>query len=218
MWTSTTGGYGSPYTWIDGYRDIDGTLVHRRTFALDTLSSSIDIPILGKDGLSELEWYKLNGIDIRSEEELPKMKISENRDVTAMGQRYAVACSHEPDLSQDKILKCISIMKSKLMMQCAPRKVADIECKMTPVIKHNIVSAWKRLDRYGKKPPFVPRFDEYGRRLPDEIKIDTMKGMTIKIVDPTDYGSHYLSFEGVVYDETLYQPTFDWKYDTEVPF
>lgn len=217
MWTSTTGGYSSPYTWIDSYRDIDGAIIPRR-FVPDTLSSTINIPSLSANDMSELDWYRLNGIDIQSEEEIPKMKIYENKEVASIGQRYAVACSHEPDLSQDKILKCISIMKSKLMMQCAPRKVADIECKMTPVIKHNIISAWKRLDRYGKKPPFVARFDEYGRRLPDEIKIDTMKGMTIKIVDPTEYGSHYISFEGVVYDETLYQPTFDWKYDTETPF
>ena len=57
---------------------------------------------------------------------------------------------------------------------------------------------------YGKKTPFVACFDEYGRRLPDEVKIDTIRGMDIKIVDPDTYGNNYLVFEAVV-------PEKEWK-------
>ena len=224
MWTSTTGGdYHGGYStgpWIDAYRTSDGAIVHR-TYSPDAFSSTVDISSMWpKAEFSELDWYRINGIDIKSKEELPKMKVYEDRDAKSLGRRYAVACSHEPDLSQEHILKCISVMKAKLMMQCAPVKVMNIECKMTPAVKHNIITAWKRLDRYGKKPPFVARYDEYGRRLSDEIKIDTLKGMTIKIVNPEDYGPYHLEFEGLVYDGTIYQPTWDYGYlsPEDVPF
>mgnify|MGYP001855382524 FL=1 len=63
---------------------------------------------------------------------------------------------------------------------------------------------------YGKKTPFVARFDEYGRRLEDEIKIDTMRGMDIKIVDPDIYGQNYLVFETYINKAPLS--------DDELPF
>lgn len=222
MWTSTTGGdyhrsYG-PGPWVDAYRTADGAIVHRGySYNPDTSSFTVDVPSMyPPTQMSELDWYRLNGIDIKSEEEIPKMNIYEDRDVASLGRRHAVACSHAPDLEQDKILKCISMMKSKLMMQCAPVKVRNIECKMTPAVKENIVMACKRLEMYGKKTPFIARFDEYGRRLPDEIKIDTMNGMTIKIVDPTDYGPYYLSFEGIAYDDVFtYKPSFDDIYEVD---
>lgn len=128
------------------------------------------------------------------------MKIEEHKDTGYNRRRYAVACSDEHDLSQERVLKSISIMKGKLMMQCLPYRVDRIECKMTPAVKNNIITAYRKLAMYGKKTPFVARFDEYGRRLPDEIKIDTLRGMNIKIVDALDYGPCYLTFEGVISD------------------
>ena len=62
---------------------------------------------------------------------------------------------------------------------------------------------------YGKKTPFVACFDEYGRRLPDEIKIDTLRGMDIKIVDPGTYGNNYLVFEAVCLEEKKNKVTYD---------
>ena len=35
-------------------------------------------------------------------------------------------------------------------------------------------------------------------RLPDEIQIDTIRGMDIKIVDPDVYGNNYLEFETII--------------------
>lgn len=128
------------------------------------------------------------------------MKIEEYRDANYNSRKYAVACSDEHDLSQERILKSISMMKGKLMMQCSPVHVHRIECRMTPAVKNNIITAYRKLAMYGKKTPFVARFDEYGRRLPDEIKIDTLQGMNIKIVDPLDYGHCYLAFEGIIPD------------------
>lgn len=222
MWTSTTGG--GP--WVDAYRTSDGAIVHRGyTYHPDPSSLTVDVPSMYPPPyqMTELDWYKINGIDIRSEEEIPKMKTYEDRDAASMSRRYAVACSHPADLQQDKILKCISAMKAKLMMQCAPVRVENIECRMTPAVKQNIIMAYKRLEMYGKKTPFVARFDEYGRRLEDEIKIDTMRGMTIKIIDPEDYGPYHIEFEGIVYDTTydttrMYRPDWDYKYDYDVPF
>ena len=214
-YTSTTG----PRTWRAWTAEPEH-VPPALSLTWDKSASWIDIPsIYPHHDISELDWYRLNGIDVKSEEEIPKMEVTEHFDASCFGKRHAVACSYEPDLSQDKILKCISMMKGKLMMQCAPVKVDNIECRMTPAVKHNIIMAYKRLERYGKKLPFVARFDEYGRRLPDEIKIDTMYGMTIKIVDPVDYGPYYLSFEGIVRNDTVYKPSFDFSYDTEdVPF
>lgn len=140
------------------------------------------------------------------------MKYESKNYQSFYGREYTVACSYEPDLAQDRILKSLSMMKGKLMMQCAPVHLKNIECKMTPAVKHNIITAYKRLERYGKKTPFVARFDEYGRRLPDEIKIETMQGMEIKIVDPLEYGTHFLEFKGVVHD------LFKTDYTKDIPF
>lgn len=192
------------------------------TYNPDAFASSIDIPSMWPSrSFTELDWYKLNGIDVRSEEEIPKMKTYKEKDPYSCGNRYAVACSHAPDLAQDRILKSLSMMKSKLMMQCAPVKVENIECKMTPAVKENIIMAYKKLEMYGKKTPFVARFDEFGRRLPDEIKIDVMRGMTIKIVDPDDYNPYYIEFEGKVHDPMMYKPGWDYGYKIDpedVPF
>ena len=107
---------------------------------------------------------------------------------------YCVSCEDSSDLSQDHILRSIEIMKAKLLMQISPVKVKQIECKMTPKVKDAIITAVRKLDMYGKTRPFIARFDEYGRRLPDEIKFDTMRGMLIEIMDPDIHGEYHLEF------------------------
>lgn len=133
-----------------------------------------------------------------SEEDIPEMKVEEYREDNSDNRRYAVACHNCNDLSQERILKTLSIMKSKLMMECTPVHVKSIECKMSPMVKTNIINAYRKVTMYGKKTPFVARFDEYGRRLPDEIQIDTMRGVDLKIVDPDVYGENYLVFEATI--------------------
>lgn len=150
-----------------------------------------------------------------SEEDIPEMKIEEYRDDKSFVRRYAVACHNYTDLSQERILKSISVMKSKLMMQCLPYRVDRIECKMSPMVKTNMINAYRRVNMYGKKTPFVACFDEYGRRLPDEIKIDTIRGMDIKIVDPATYGNNYLVFEAIVPEQKDTNSTDDYL---DLPF
>ena len=152
-------------------------------------------------------WIKENGY---KKEEIPEMKVEENREFGTSNYRYAVACHNYEDLLEKNILKCISIMKAKLMMECMPIRVEKIECKMSPMVKNNIIMAYRKLSMYGKKTPFVARFDEYGRRLEDEIEIDTMRGMDIKIVDPDIYGQNYLVFETYINKAPLS--------DDELPF
>lgn len=133
-----------------------------------------------------------------SKEDIPEMKVEESRVDMTDNYRYAVACHNYSDLSPERILKSLSIMKSKLMMECMPIRIEKIECKMSPMVKTNIINAYRKVSMYGKKTPFVACFDDYGRRLPDEIQIDTIKGMDLKIVDPLVYGDNYLVFEAVI--------------------
>lgn len=145
-------------------------------------------------------WADSSKLSEEDEEGGFEMEINSRADHENRCKRYAVTCKQKDDLVQERILKCLSIMKSKLMMQCAPVAIHNIECKMTPSVKDNIINAYRKISMYGKKTPFVARFDEYGRRLSDDIRIDTLQGMTIKIVDPEIYGEYFLEFEGIVRD------------------
>lgn len=158
-----------------------------------------------------------NPITNIKEEDLPKMNTYQEDDLQSRGRRYRVTCHNDKDLLQDKILKNLSVMKSKLMFECAPVHVKYVECKMTPAVKNNIIAAYKRLNRYGKELPFVARFDDYGRRLEDKINIETLEGMKISIVNPEDYGELYLEFTGVV--EDLFHKPDPYVFDeNDLPF
>lgn len=198
MWTSSW----RPDSWLFGANTID--LGHSYTYNATTTNTlntfTFDTPFY----LTEI-----------SEEDIPKMNIEEYRDEKSLNRRYAVACHNHTDLTQERILKSISVMKNRLMLRCLPYRVDRIECKMSPMVKTNMINAYRRVNMYGKKTPFVACFDEYGRRLPDEIKIDTIRGMDIKIVDPATYGNNYLVFEAIV-------PEREWKKvpsdDLDLPF
>lgn len=145
-------------------------------------------------------------------EEEPEVKVYSDQSQERLEKEYCVVCEKESDLTQDRILLNLSKIKSVLMLKCAPIRLEKIECIMTPTVKNNIVSAWRKINMYGKKTPFLARFDEYGRRLPDEIKIETLRGMTIKIVNPKEYGEHYLEFKGIVSDPSSYTATPEYTY------
>lgn len=169
-----------------------------------------DIPI----GVSELEnIYKskvmrvVKDMGVFEEKEVHITMNSYN--INKNQRAYTVVCSDKKDLSQEHILKSISSIKGKLMMQCAPMRLERIECIMTPEVKKNIVQASKKLSMYGKHIPIIARFDDYGRRLPDEIRIDTMKGMIIKIVDPETYGELHFELKGIIYRDTAYYRDID---------
>lgn len=164
---------------------------------INAFDIDMDMPYIDENGVPIAK----NGF---SKEDIPEMKVEEYREDNSDNRRYAVACHNYNDLSQERILKTLSIMKSKLMMECMPVHVKSIECKMSPMVKTNIINAYRKVSMYGKKTPFVARFDEYGRRLPDEIQIDTIRGVDLKIVDPDIYGENYLVFEAII-------PTHEYK-------
>ena len=124
-------------------------------------------------------------------------KHSHNLDKAGKGF-YEVVCDELGELEKERILKTISIMKTILKLDCASVHVERIECIMTPFVKAHIITASKKLNMFGKTAPFVASFDEYGRRLPDESRLEVMQGMTVKIVDPDVFGKNYLELKAYV--------------------
>ena len=122
---------------------------------------------------------------------------------------HIVACCDEKDLSIENILKTLSAIKGKLMIDIAPIHIKTIECSITPQVRQNIVTASKKLKMYGKKRPIIARFDEYGNRLPDEIDLGTSQGITLKIVDPEKYGRFYFELRGIEFPRI--EPTFEFE-------
>ena len=110
---------------------------------------------------------------------------------------HIVACNNKYDLTIDRILKTLSAVKGKLMLDVAPIHIKEIQCKMTPAVRKNIIAASKKLRMYGKKPPIIARFDEYGNRLPDEIDLETSNGITLTIVEPELYGEFYIELKAI---------------------
>ena len=149
---------------------------------------------------SPMEAYDWDKIMKTATDEIPKMNMYKEEVPQHMGKRFAVNCNNPRDFELDRILKNLSIMKSKLMLECMPVHLRNIECKMTPQVKDNLVKAYKKCNMYGKSLPFVARYDDYGNRLSDHVNIETLEGMTIQIVDPERYGEFYLEFQGIVTD------------------
>ena len=151
------------------------------------------------------EWRGLSMTDysdirryMESEEE---SKVEVIRKESPVSGEHIVACCNEKDLAPENILKTLSAVKGKLMIDIAPIRIKKIECCMTPQVRKNIVTASKRLKMYGKKRPIIARFDEYGNRLPDEIDIGTSRGITLKIIEPEKYGPYYLELKGLEFSD-----------------
>ena len=122
---------------------------------------------------------------------------------------HIVACCDEKDLSIENVLKTLSAIKGKLMIDVVPIHIKTIECSITPQVRQNIITASKKLKMYGKKRPIIARFDEYGNRLPDEIDLGTSQGITLKIVDPEKYGRFYFELRGIEFPRI--EPTFEFE-------
>lgn len=182
--------YYSPYAWG---RDITAS-------SLSSGWSSGPVELPPELLASTMEAYDWDKIMKTVTDEIPKMNMYKEEVPQHMGKRFAVNCNNPRDFELDRILKNLSIMKSKLMLECVPVHLRNIECKMTPQVKDNLVKAYKKCNMYGKSLPFVARYDDYGNRLSDHVNIETLEGMTIQIVDPERYGEFYLEFQGIVTD------------------
>ena len=148
----------------------------------------------------------ISAYDLKVHEELrKKLEEQEVGDVkvynvpSSIQGEHIVVCDNEEDLSVDRVLKSLSAVKGKLMLDVAPIHIQRMECTMTPAVKKNIIQASKKLKMYGKERPIIARFDEFGRRLPDEINLNTACGMTLIIVDGADdnYGEYYLEMKAI---------------------
>ena len=134
-----------------------------------------------------------------------------------------VACTDVDDLSGERVLKTLSAVKGKLMLDIAPIHIQKLECSMTPLVKKNIIQASKKLKMYGKKRPIIACFDEFGNRLPDKIELDTSQGVSLIIVDPKEYGDFYLELKAIEFPSgdycTLSYPDMTWtSIDDSLPF
>ena len=129
-------------------------------------------------------------------------------DMTPVKGEYIVACKDKTDLAKDNVLKTLSRLKGKLMLQIAPVHIQKIECSITPEVRKNIVEASKRLRMYGKRRPIVARFDDYGNRLPDELELpNSYHGITLRILDPKFYGDMYLEMRAFELPSNTYHHT-----------
>lgn len=161
---------------------------------------TLDTPKIEVDGLTA------SAIQEMKKGVFPQMEIREYREPFARGHKYAVSCDCVADLSPKQILKTISIMKSKLLMECAPHRVNSITCRMTPATKDTLIQAYRKSTMYGKSP-FIASYDEYGRRIGTDVKIETLRGMTIDILSPDKPDGLYIAFEGMIDD--VFRPIDD---------
>ena len=126
-------------------------------------------------------------------EEEAKVKVN----VEHFKGEYICCVTEVLELLPERILMTLSAIKGRLMMEIAPIHIKEFQCSMTPTVRKNIIQASKKIKMYGKKMPIIARFDEYGNRLPDEIDLDTAQGVSLKIVDPAEYGECYLELKAI---------------------
>lgn len=162
---------------------------------------------------STIPWQTWSTVDLPNmtsdKEEGPEVKIHDVN--TGDPNTVAAVCSNPVDLSVEKVLTTLSGVKGKLMLTLAVRPALSMECLISPAVKDNIIKASKKLKMYGKPMPIIPRFDEWGNRLPDDIRIGDSAGITLKIVDPEDYDEHYLELRATTAD-------MRWSIDEDLPF
>lgn len=170
----------------------------------DTSSFTVDIPSMWPSTIED-EWKKMMKLELDKEDE---PKVSVRKIETHVAGERAVVCDDWKDLTVEHILTTLSVVKGRLMMELLPKRVKKLECSITPAVKQNIITASKKLKMYGKEMPIIPHFDEWGTRLPDEIKIGDHSGITLKIVNPEDFGEFYYELRATVFpaDESYYDP------------
>lgn len=159
---------------------------------------SIPYPTTAEAEVVHHIWNRPPGLDPLEDYEMWKKikKESEDKFVSITSQKsgsfvHKVYCDDKAELDTDNILKTLARMRGKLMLDIAPIRIESIECSVTPEVKNRLLRASKRQKMYGKKPPLVVRFDEWGERLPDEIRTEDGSGIRLKIVDPKLYGELY---------------------------
>lgn len=104
----------------------------------------------------------------------------------------------EEDLSVKNILDTYSIAKTMLIQTCETNQMLRVECRMTPAVRNNLKTAYKKLIMFGKDMPYVPCYDKFLEELPHEIDVERKSGVKIKMLDPNEYGEYYFELAGVI--------------------
>lgn len=179
----------------------------------NSISAAIpDIWEKSSASLNTTSWSVQDYADLRKFfENMEEDEVNIVRKQSHRRNEHIVACYDEKDLSVENVLKTLSAIKGKLMLDIAPIHIKSIECSITPKVRQNIVTASKRLKMYGKKRPIVARFDEYGNRLPDEIDLGSTRGITLKIIDPEKYGEYYFELKGTEFSNNNYYSGADYN-------
>lgn len=157
----------------------------------DPSSFTVDIPGMW----SKTELHELMKSELDKED---KHKVSVSKKETHAKDERAIVCHDPKDLSVEHVLTTLSVAKGQLMMELLPNRVKKLECSVTPAVKQNIITASKKLKMYGKEMPIIPHFDEWGNRLPDDIKIGNHSGITLKIVNPEGFGEFYYELRATI--------------------
>ena len=190
---------------------IDDRVIQSSTGWHDSYYKSWDATTLSPDVLDIYDWENIT--DRIRKEVVGNVRVK-NKDSDEYGEHICF-CDDKEDLTTDRILKTLSAVKGKLMLDVAPIHIRKIECSMTPAVRRNIIQAGKKLKMYGKKQPILARFDEYGNRLPDEIELDSTEGILLKIVNPEDYGSYYLEMKAIEFAKVDYKA---YRWEDDLPF
>jgi len=149
--------------------------------------------------------------DFKSPEEIEKEvvgNVSIRRIDTSTKGLHIICCEDERDLAEEWVLKTLSAIKGKMMLDVAPIHIQKLECRMTPLVRKNIINASKKLKMYGKDMPIIARFDEYGNELPSEIRLCGESGITLVILDPEVNGKLYLELVAKEFPSEDYKPTW----------
>jgi hypothetical protein len=206
--TITSNPYYAPYTNVILP---DGPYWYGSSIAANSWTHASSTTILPPE---ELEALRRKEEEIRLEQlkkEVGDVKIDEIK--SSKREEHIMACQNKDDLSVENILTTLSAVKAKLMFDIVAVHVQRVECSVTPKVKDNIVLASKKLKSYGKEAPIVACFDEYGKRLPDQIEIGDMSGITLKIVDPEEYGEYYYELKAVEFPVVEYTTQRGYEYD-----
>lgn len=153
--------------------------------------------------------YKWVYTDFKSPEEIEKEVVGNvsirSVDTSTKGL-HIICCEDERDLAEEWVLKTLSAIKGKMMLDVAPVHIQQLECRMTPLVRKNIINASKKLKMYGKDMPIIARFDEYGNELPSEIRLCGESGITLVILDPEVNGKLYLELVAREFPSVDYTP------------
>lgn len=205
---------------VTTYTSFDGTVMkkYHRTgiteviappFATSEWRPPADNPSI----LEDMYWDKVKGMINKKDEE--ELVVNITKIDTGDELDHVFMCDDEADLSVNRILKTLSVVKNRLLEEVAPIHIAEFICMMSPMVRQNVVTASKRLKMYGKKRPIVARFDEYGNQLPDEINIDISHGITLKIVNPKEYGEFFLELKAIEFPKLNYKASLDQEWEPD---